>query len=146
MWGLATDLATEPLYYINIGQKQMRNLLLTSAAIVAFATAASATELGYGFSLGADVATSYTVDAEDFTSVVTPTLSYGWNDLTLNASTDLSVWNNGWAGHQMFDVKPTIDLEAVYAVQDDLKLKAATTYDLEADGRGEITLTATLSF
>jgi hypothetical protein len=55
MWGLATDLATEPLYYINIGQKQMRNLLLTSAAIVAFATTASATDLGNGFSAGTDV-------------------------------------------------------------------------------------------
>jgi hypothetical protein len=124
----------------------MKNVLLTSAAIVAFASAASAFEIAPGLSAGADVATSYTVDAEDLTATLTPTLSYNWDAISLSASTDLSVWNNGWAGHQMFDVKPTIDLEAVYAVQDDLELKAATTYNMEAENRGEITLTATLSF
>ena len=46
----------------------------------------------------------------------------------------------------MFDVKPTIDFEAILAAQDDLELKAETTYDMEAKNRGEITLTATLSF
>ena len=124
----------------------MRNLLLTSAAIVAFATTASAIDLGNGFSAGTDVVAAYTVDAFDMTTVVTPTLSYDWDNLTLNASTDLSVWNNGWAGNQMFDVKPTIDFEAILAAQDDLELKAETTYDMQAKNRGEITLTATLSF
>ena len=124
----------------------MKNVLLTSAAIVAFASAASAFEIAPGLSAGADVATSYTVDAEDVTTTLTPILSYNWNAISLSASTDLSVWNNGWAGHQMFDVKPTIDFEAILAAQDDLELKAETTYDMEAKNRGEITLTATLSF
>jgi hypothetical protein len=124
----------------------MKNVLLTSAAIVAFASAASAFEIAPGLSAGADVATSYTVDAKDVTTTLTPILSYNWDAISLSASTDLSVWNNGWAGHQMFDVKPTIDFEAILAAQDDVELKAATTYDMEAGDRGEITLTATLSF
>jgi hypothetical protein len=83
----------------------MKNVLLTSAAIVAFASAASAFEIAPGLSAGADVVAAYTVDAADMTTVVTPILSYGWNNLTLNASTDLSVWNNGWVGmkHLMFN-------------------------------------------
>jgi hypothetical protein len=124
----------------------MKNVLLTSAAIVAFASAASAFEIAPGLSAGADVVAAYTVDAADMTTVVTPILSYGWNNLTLNASTDLSVWNNGWVGHETFDVQPSIDLEAILAVQDDVELSLETSYDLEAADRGEITLTATLSF
>ena len=124
----------------------MRNLLLTSAAIVAFATTASAIDLGNGFSAGTDVVAAYTVDAADMTTVVTPTLSYGWDNFTLNASTDLSVWNNGWAGHQTFDARPTIDFEAILAAQDNLELKAVTSYDMQAKNRGEITLSAKLSF
>ena len=124
----------------------MKNVLLTSVAIVTFASAASAFEIGKGVSAGADVVTSYTIDANDFTSVVTPTISYNWQMIGLSASTDLSVWNNGWVGDAMFNVKPTIDLEAIIAVQDDVQLKAATSYDWEAGDRGEITLSATLSF
>jgi hypothetical protein len=124
----------------------MKNVLLTSAAIVAFASAASAFEIAPGLSAGADVATAYTVDAEDLTTTLTPTLSYNWDAISLSASTDLSVWNNGWVGHQMFDVKPTIDLEAIVAVQDNVELSVATTYDMDENDRGDITLTATLSF
>jgi hypothetical protein len=124
----------------------MKNVLLTSAAIVAFASAASAFEIAPGLSAGADVVAAYTVDAKDVTTTLTPILSYNWDAISLSASTDLSVWNNGWAGHQMFDVKPTIDFEAILAAQDDVQLKAATSYDWEAGDRGEITLSATLSF
>jgi hypothetical protein len=31
----------------------------------------------------------------------------------------------------MFDVKPTIDFEAILAAQDDVELKAETSYDLK---------------
>jgi hypothetical protein len=124
----------------------MKNALLTSAAIVAFASAASAFEIAPGLSAGADVVTAYTVDAKDVATTLTPTLSYNWSAISLSASTDLSVWNNGWVGNTMFDVKPTIDLEAIFAAQDNVELSLETSYDIEAADRGEITLTATLSF
>ena len=125
----------------------MKNVLLTSAAIVAFASVASAFEIAPGLSAGADVVAAYTVDAADMTTVVTPILSYGWNNLTLNASTDLSVWNNGWVGNDTVDVKPTLDLELSFMVNPNVELLAETSFDLEAnDGRDEVTLSATLNF
>ena len=117
----------------------MRNVLITSAAIVAFATSAHAVDLGNGFSFNGKLVTAYTVDAEDFTSVATPSISYDWNNLTLKAGSDFTVWNNEWAAHDMFDVRPTVDLEAVLAARDNLELKAVTAYDLQAHNRAEIT-------
>jgi hypothetical protein len=125
----------------------MKNVLLTSAAIVAFASAASAFDLGNGLALGAEVVTAYTVDAKDMTTVVTPALSYSLNTLTATASTDLSVWNNGWVGNDTVDVKPTLDLELSFMVNPNVELLAETSFDLEAnDGRDEVTLSATLNF
>lgn len=124
----------------------MKNLLITTAAIMALASSASALTLGNGFSAGGEVKTAYTVDAEDMTTTVTPKISYNLDMLTVTVSSDLSVWNNGWVGDDTFKVYPTIDFEAVIAAQKNLEFMLETSYDLEADTRSEMTLSATLSF
>ena len=125
----------------------MRNLLITTATVVAFTGAASAMDLGAGFALDTDVVASYTVDASDMTTVMTPTLSYGLSGATLSASTDLALWNNGWVGNDTLDVKPALDFEVSYFATPQLELTASTSYDLEANyGRDDIVLSATFSF
>ena len=45
-----------------------------------------------------------------------------------------------------FDHLPVIDFGAEYMVNEDFSLEAKTSYDLEAEGRGEITFSATFDF
>jgi hypothetical protein len=126
----------------------MKNVLIITAAMAAFATSASAWEVGAtGISLNNEVVAAYTVDAADMTTVWTPTLSYAISSVGLSASTDLSVWNNGWTGDTTLKTKPTIDLEADYAVNETLGLTAKVSYNLEAAAkRSDITLEATFNF
>ena len=126
----------------------MKNVLIITAAIAAFATSASAWEVGAtGISLNNEVVAAYTVDAADMTTVWTPTLSYDISSVGLSASTDLSVWNNGWVGDDTLDVKPIVDFEADYAVNETLGLTAKVSYNLEAAAkRSDITLEATFNF
>jgi hypothetical protein len=126
----------------------MKNVLIITAAMAAFATSASAWEVGAtGISLNNEVVAAYTVDAADMTTVWTPTLSYTFNSVGLSASTDLSVWNNGWVGDDTLDVKPIVDFEADYAVNEVLGFAAKMSYNLEAAAkRSDITLEATFNF
>ena len=124
----------------------MKNVLFTSAALIAFASASSAFELGNGFTAGAKVLASYTVDAADMTTIATPKVSYGYNVITVSAATDLSIWNNGWVGEDVLTTKPTIDFEAIVAAQDNVELKATTSYDFATKDRSDITLSLAFSF
>jgi len=124
----------------------MRTLLLTSAAIAAFATSAHAVDLGHGFSFNGKLETAYAIDAEKTTSVATPSITYAWSNITVKAGSDFKLWDNDWVGHDAFDTLPTVDVEAVIAARDNLELKAVTAYDLDTHNRAEITLTAKLSF
>ena len=125
----------------------MKNLLISTAVILTFTSAVSAMDLGAGVALDTEVVAAYTIDAEDMTTVITPTLSYSLAGATLSASTDLSVWNNGWVGNDTLDVKPTLDFEVSYFTTPALELNIATSYDLEADdGRDDITVSAIFNF
>ena len=45
-----------------------------------------------------------------------------------------------------FDHLPVLEFGGSYIVRDDFTIEAVTSYDLEAEERGEITLTATCAF
>ena len=124
----------------------MKNVLLTSAAIVAFASAASAFEIAPGLSAGADVATSYTVDAQTTDTYLKPILSYGYDAFGLEISTDLAVYSEEWVLNDTTTVKPTLDFEATYDLTSNFELMGEMSYDLEAAERTDILITATLSF
>jgi len=130
----------------------MKNILLATVVATLFAGTVSAeTQLGGGFSLETEVKAERKVDAD--TSIVTlnPELTFDVptvNGLEFTTGTKLSVWDNtnDFTMDDEFDHLPVIDFGVEYALRDDLTLEAATTYDLEAEERGEITLTATFAF
>jgi opacity protein-like surface antigen len=124
----------------------MKKVLLTSAAIVAFASAASAMDLGNGFTAGGEVAAAYTVDAGDTTVVLTPEVVYSSGAFTTTASVDISVYENGFTLDDQFKIGQTVDFELTYDVRDNLELMMETSYDFNAGARDEVTLTATYSF
>ena len=130
----------------------MRTTVIAMVAAMA-ATSATAMDLPVpGLALNTDAVVEHKFDAEATTLTLTPELEYVPNDgpLSLTAATTLSVWDNtnSFTLDDEFDVLPTIDFGATYAVptMDNLELELGTSYNFETEARGEITATATFSF
>ena len=116
----------------------MKKLLLASAVAVA-ATSASAIDLGYGLSIGAETDMSYTTGTETWELDFTPTVSMGAYGVSFSAETTIDVLdiNNG-------DIFTGVDWKAEYA------WKGMTTYtEVSSDSNfefGDITIGAKLKF
>lgn len=128
----------------------MRTFVLAMVAAMA-ATSATAMDLPVpGLALNTDVVATHKVDAEATTLTITPELEFVPNDgpLTLTANTTLEAWDNTnrFTLDDEFDHMPTINFGASYMAMENLELELGTSYDLEAEARGEITATATFSF
>ena len=130
----------------------MKKVLLTTAALVAFASTASAMDLLIpGLALNTEVVAEHKYDAETTTLVATPELAYtpaAFDRLTVTAGMDVNVWDNtgGFTAMDTFDVKPEIALGATFWAAKNVELEALTSYDFEAAQRGEITVRATFAF
>tara|TARA_R100001510_G_C7461886_1_gene82031 strand:+ start:176 stop:523 length:348 start_codon:yes stop_codon:yes gene_type:complete len=87
----------------------MKKLLLT-VAFATVATSASAIDLGYGLSIGAETDMNYTTGTETWELDVTPTLSMGAYGVSFSAETTVDVLdiNNG-------DIFEGVDWKAEYA-------------------------------
>ena len=127
--------------------------LIATATLLAFASTANAMDLPVpGLALNTDVVAQHKVDAEASTLTITPELEFTPQDgpLTLTANTTLNVWDNtnSFTLDDEFDTLPTLKFGATYvpAMMDNVELELGTSYDLEAEERGEITATATFSF
>ena len=128
----------------------MRTFVLAIVAAMA-ATSATAMDLPVpGLALNTDVVAQHKVDAEATTLTITPELEFTPQDgpLTLTANTTFDVWDNtnSFTLDDEFDTMPTINFGASYMAMENLELELGTSYDLEAEARGEITATATFSF
>lgn len=128
----------------------MRTIVLAMVAAMA-TTSATAMDLPVpGLALNTDVVATHKVDAETTTLTIKPELEYVPADgpLTLTANTTLNVWDNTakFTLDDEFDHMPTINVGASYMATDALELELGTSYDFEAEARGEITATATFSF
>jgi hypothetical protein len=130
----------------------MRTAVIAMVAAMA-ATSATAMDLPVpGLALNTDAVVEHKFDAEATTLTLAPELEFVPQDgpLTLTAGTTLSVWDNtnSFTLDDEFDVLPTINFGAAYAVptMDNLELELGTSYDFETETRGEITATATFSF
>ena len=116
----------------------MKKLLLASAVAVA-ATSASAMDLGYGLSVGAETELTYTTGTEVWTMDVTPSMGLGAYGASFTAETTIDVLdlNNG-------DIFTGVDWKAEYV------WKGMTTYtkvSSDADFEfGDITMGAKISF
>ena len=130
----------------------MKHVLLSTVALVAFASTASAMDLPLpGLALNTEVVAEHKVDAEASTLVATPELAYTpyiLERLTVTAGMDINVWDNagGFTAMDTFDVKPEIAFGASFLATESLELEALTSYDFEAAQRGEIIVRATFNF
>lgn len=125
-------------------------ILLPAVAAILLATSSFAdTPIGNNLTFGGELKAERKVDAD--TSIVTIKPEIEWTPLEkteFTFGTTLSVWDN--TNYMMiddeFDHLPVIDFGAEYMVNEDFSLEAKTSYDLEAEGRGEITFSATFDF
>jgi hypothetical protein len=130
----------------------MKNIFAATvvATLIAGASAAE-TQLGSGFSLETEVKAERKVDADTSIITINPELTYNVaavDGLELTTGTTLSLWDNtnDFTMDDEFDHLPVLEFGGSYIVRDDLTIEAVTSYDLEAEERGEITLTATFAF
>ena len=124
--------------------------MLTTAFVVAMATTpALAIDLPVaGLTLNTDVEAKHQLDAEATTITVAPELEYTVGSMNFTAGTTLNVWDNTnkITIDDELDHLPVIDFGAEYALREDLSIELGTSYDLEKEQRGEVTLSATFSF
>ena len=124
--------------------------MLTTAFVVAMATTpAMAMDLPMtGLSLNTDIEALHKFDAESTTVKITPELEYETGRMSFMAGTTLDIWDdtNQFTLDDEFDTLPTIDFEATFALRDNVDFEVGTSYDLEAEERGEITAGLTFSF
>ena len=130
----------------------MKNIFAATvvATLIAGASAAE-TQLGSGFSLETEVKAEHKVDADTSIITINPELTFdvaAVDGLELTTGTTLSVWDNtnDFTMDDEFDHLPVLEFGGSYIVRDDFTIEAVTSYDLEAEERGEITLTATFAF
>ena len=130
----------------------MKNIFAaTVVATLLAGTAQAETQLGNGFSLETEVKAERKVDADTSIITINPELTFDVatvDGLELTAGTKLSVWDNtnDFTMDDEFDHLPVLEFGGSYALRDDLTIEAVTSYDLEAEERGEITLTASFAF
>ena len=130
----------------------MKNIFAaTVVATLLAGTAQAETQLGNGFSLETEVKAERKVDADTSIITINPELTFvvpQVDGLELTTGTKLSVWDNtnDFTMDDEFDHLPVLEFGGSYALRDDLTIEAGTSYDLEAEERGEITLTASFAF
>ena len=126
----------------------MRTIVLATAVAMA-ATSATAMDLGMtGLTLNTDVVAEHKFDAETTTMTVNPELGYAVGSANFTMGTLLSVWDdtNSFTLDDEFDHAPTLDFGVVYPVMGNVEFEAGTTYDFEAEERGELSAKFTFSF
>ena len=131
----------------NKGKYHMRTIVLATAVAMA-ATSATAMDLGYGLTMNTDVVAEHKFDAEATTMIINPELGYMTGKAEWTVGTTLSIWDdtNSFTLDDEFDHAPTLDFGVVYPVMGNLEFEAGTTYDFEAEERGELSAKFTFSF
>ena len=126
----------------------MRTIVLATAVAMA-ATSATAMDLGTtGLTLNTDVVAEHKFDAETTTMTVNPELGYAIGSANFTMGTLLSVWDdtNSFTLDDEFDHMPKIDFGVTYPVSGNTEFEVLTSYDLEAEARGELSAKLTFSF
>ena len=88
------------------------------------------------------------LDAEATTMTIEPELGYAMGMANFTIGTMLNVWDNdnNVTIDDEFDHLPVVDFGVTYGLTDNVELEAMTSYDLEAEQRGEATVMLTFSF
>lgn len=139
-----------PIFFMNIRNNRMKNILAATVVATLFAGAAAAeTQLAPNLSLETEVKAERKVDADSTILTVNPELTYGAAPaLDFTLGTVLSVWDNTneVTLDDEFDHLPVLSFGATYDFTESLSFEALTSYDLEAEERGEITVSASFKF
>jgi len=127
----------------------MRTVFIAAVALAASATVAGAVDLGTtGVTLNTDIVAMHKLDAEATTMTIEPELGYAMGMANFTIGTMLNVWDNdnNVTIDDEFDHLPVVDFGVTYGLTDNVELEAMTSYDLEAEQRGEATVMLTFSF
>ena len=125
--------------------------LATVVALTAgFAQTVHSAELGNNISLDTEVKTTYMVDAGTNVATINPELSYtGFGNLELELGTTLNLWENVGTTSDItdeLDHLPVLEFGATYNISDSMDLEMGWNYDLEAESRSDISVSASFSF
>ena len=132
----------------------MRTIVLAMVAAMA-ATSASAMDLPVpGLALNTEVKAFRTIDAETNNVTVEPELRYTTGSLSLYGSSLVTVYETGHASGDDFAIqnvwedghKPTIDLGAEYSINANTMVYGETSWDFNAEDRGDIELGISFNF
>lgn len=117
----------------------MKNLLITSAVLAAFATPSLAVELGKGFAYDSTITAEYSVETENFTTVYEGELNY-------DLSTGLKVY--AYTAVDLQDIDFTgVDIGLEYVPTKFDKLTITTEAQFNADLEySDLIITAELKF
>ena len=121
-------------------------VIITAAAAALLTTAVNAADIGNGLSIGAELDTNWKYDAEALTMTLTPEMGYSnWgNEFTV--STDLDVYSaEEFQLGDAFD-HMVVDFEVTRPWISNIELYAKTSWDLDLQERGEISLGGKFSF
>lgn len=116
--------------------------LLTTVAVSFLATSAMA-EDGLSFGGTIEGEANFTTEAETIT--LTPEMIYGVSGFDLKASTDLTLYNEGLTFDTALD-NVVVDLEVSHVLNNGVELSLGTSYDIEAETRGDIVGKVSFSF
>ena len=125
--------------------------LATAVALTAgFAQTVHGAELGNNISLDTEVKSTYKVDAETTVATINPELSYtGFGNFELEVGTTLNLWENVGTTSDItdeLDHLPVLEFGATYNISDNMDLELGWNYDLEAEKRSDISLSASFNF
>jgi hypothetical protein len=116
--------------------------LLTTVAVSFLATSAMAQD---GLSFGGEIVGESNLSQEATSITVTPELVYGVSGFDLVASTDLTIYDNGLSFNTALDTI-VIDLGVEYTLNNGVELSLGTSYDVDAQTRGDVIAKVSFAF
>lgn len=131
----------------------MRTFVLALVAAMA-ATSASAMDLGNGLSLNTEVKAFRLIDAETNNVTVEPELRFTTGAVSVYTSSLVTVYETGHASGDDLAItniwedghKPTLDFGAEYSINATTVLYGESSWDFNAEDRGEIEVGLSFNF
>ena len=132
----------------------MRTFVLAMVAAMATATTASAMELGNGLSLNTEAKAFRMVDAETNHVTVEPELRYTAGAVSLFTSSVVTVYETDHASGDDIAImniwedgyKPTLDFGAEYSINPNTVVYGESSWDFNAEDRGDIEVGISFNF
>ena len=131
----------------------MRTFVLALVAAMA-ATTASAMDLGNGLELNTEVKAFRLMDAETNNVTVEPELRYTTGAVSLYTSSLVTVYETDHASGDDFALqnitedghKPVLELGVEYSINDKTMLYSESTWDFNAEDRGDVEVGVSFNF